>query len=98
MLSDRRKNLPSVETISLIRPLYARDEPLLAEDVLRHLVRRLGDRYLITSARPVLQTSRDELLCHSSSGNAIGDSEEEQVERLAGTRHPAATVLRIQLA
>ena len=35
VLSDRRKKLPSFEAMSLVRPLHACDESLLAEDVLR---------------------------------------------------------------
>src|SRR5664280_1920176 len=98
VFSDRRKNLTSLEAVSLVIPLHARDKSLFAEDVLRHLVRRLGNRHPIASAHPVLQASRDELLRHSPSGDTIGDPEEEQVERLAATRRLAPTVLRIQLA
>src|SRR5664280_1021790 len=98
VFSDRRKNLTSLEAVSLVIPLHARDKSLFAEDVLRHLVRRLGNRRPIASAHPVLQASRDELLRHSPSGDTIGDPEEEQVERLAATRRLVPTVLRIQLA
>src|SRR2546428_9736791 len=44
VLGDRLKHGPAFEKMSLVRPPHALDESVLAEDVLRDLVRGLGDR------------------------------------------------------
>ena len=74
MLDDRLKDGFAVETMIRVRPPHALDESLLLKDVLRCLVRGLGNRHPIGSARTVLKARRNELMCHSMASERLGDA------------------------